>query len=80
MFETLEEKTRREIDADLAAGGRLAQDRDGLNLTAGRGIVAREFPMKSGFANVDYLHCLDRGAGGAVEAKAEGSRIGGEED
>jgi type I restriction enzyme R subunit len=31
------------------------QDRDDLDLTAGRGIVVRAFPMMSGFGFADYL-------------------------
>jgi hypothetical protein len=44
------------------------QDRDALDLTAGRGIAVRGFPMKSGFGFADYLLYLDRKAVGAVEA------------
>lgn len=52
------------------------QDRDSLDLTAGRGIAAREFPMKPAFGFADYLLYLDRNAIGAVEAKAEGTLTG----
>src|SRR3989475_13122266 len=76
MPETPEQKARREIDVQLTAGGWLVQDRDDLDLTAGRGIVVREFPMKSGFGFADYLLYLDRKAIGAVEAKAEGTLTG----
>lgn len=41
MPETPEQKARREIDADLIAAGWLVQDRDELDLTAGRGIAVR---------------------------------------
>ena len=47
MPETPEQKARREIDADLVAAGWLVQDRDELDLTAGRGIAVREFHMKA---------------------------------
>jgi type I restriction enzyme R subunit len=76
MSETPEQKARREIDADLAAVGWLVQNRDKLDLTAGRGIAVREFPMKAGFGFADYLLYLDRKAIGAVEAKAEGTLTG----
>ena len=72
MPETPEQKARREIDANLTAAGWLVQERDDLDLTAGRGIAVREFPMKSGFGFADYLLYLDRKAIGAVEAKAGG--------
>ena len=70
MPETPEQRARREIDADLEAAGWVVQDKDELDLTAGRGIAVREFPMKSGFGFADYLLYLDRKAAGAVEAKA----------
>ena len=76
MPETPEQKARREIDADLAAAGWIVQDRDDLDLTAGRGIAVREFPMKPGFGFADYLLYLDRKAIGAVEAKPEGTLTG----
>lgn len=76
MSETPEQKARREIDADLTAAGWLVQSRDELDITAGRGVAVREFPMKSGFGFADYLLYLDRKAIGAVEAKAEGTLTG----
>src|SRR6185437_3782943 len=60
----------------LVASGWLVQDRDELNLTAGRGIAVCEFPLKSGFGFADYLLYLNRKAVGAVEAKAEGTLTG----
>ena len=76
MPETPEQRARRAIDADLAAAGWLVQDRADLDLTAGRGIAVREFPMKSGFGFADYLLYLDRKGIGAIEAKAEGTLSG----
>jgi type I restriction enzyme R subunit len=76
MPETPEQKARREIDADLTAAGWIVQDRDNLDLTAGRGIAVREFPMEPGFGFADYLLYLDRRAAGAVEAKPEGTLTG----
>ena len=52
------------------------QSRDELDLTAGRGIAVREFPMKSGFGFADYLLYVDRKVTGAVEAKADGTLTG----
>ena len=52
------------------------QNRNDLDLTTGRGIAVREFPMKSGFGFADYLLYLDRKAIGAVEAKAGGTLTG----
>jgi type I restriction enzyme R subunit len=76
MPETPEQKARREIDRLLGLAGWLVQSREELDLTAGRGIAVREFPMKSGFGFADYLLYLHRKAVGAVEAKAEGTLTG----
>jgi type I restriction enzyme R subunit len=76
VTETPEQKARRDIDAKLIASGWLVQDRDDLDLTAGRGIAVREFLMKPGFGFADYLLYLDRKAVGAVEAKAGGTLTG----
>ncbi len=76
MSETPEQKARREIDAKLVASGWVVHNREDLDLTAGRGIAVREFPMKSGFGFADYLLYLDRKALGAVEAKAGGALTG----
>ena len=76
MPETPEQKARREIDAKLTASGWLVNNRDELDITAGRGVAVREFTMKSGFGFADYLFYLDRKAVGAVEAKAEGTLTG----
>jgi hypothetical protein len=72
VSETPEQAARREIDADLGAAGWYVQDRDDLDLTVGRGIAVREFPMKYGFGHADYLLYLDGKAAGAIEAKARG--------
>jgi type I restriction enzyme R subunit len=74
--ETPEQKARLEIDDDLVTTGWLVQDRDELDLTAGRGVAVREFSMKQGFGFADYLLYVDRKAIGAVEAKAEGTLTG----
>ena len=51
-----EQKARVEIDAKLVASGWLVQNREDMDLTAGRGIAVREFPMKSGFGFADYAN------------------------
>src|SRR5205823_5508742 len=76
MPETPEQKARREIDLRLAEAGWIVQNRDEMDLTAGRGIAVREFQMKSGFGFADYLLYLDRKALGAVEAKPDGTLTG----
>ncbi|MBX7258974.1 MAG: DEAD/DEAH box helicase family protein [Candidatus Hydrogenedentes bacterium] len=76
MADSPEENARRDIDADLTAAGWQVQSREELDLTAGRGVAVREFPMKAGFGFADYLLYLDRKAAGAIEAKAEGTLAG----
>ena len=76
MTDTPEQHARHTIDVNLEAAGWLVQDIDDLDLSAGRGIVAREFPMKSGFGSADYVIYLDFQAVGAIEAKAEGTLTG----
>ena len=76
MPETPEQQARREIDAQLTAAGWVVQSREELDLTAGRGIAVREFPMKQGFGFVDYLLYLDRKALSATEAKPDGTLTG----
>ncbi|MGI9167219.1 MAG: DEAD/DEAH box helicase family protein [Pyrinomonadaceae bacterium] len=76
MTQKPEEKARELIDANLEKAGWLVQSREELDLTVGRGIAVREFPMKSGFGFADYLLYLDRKALGAIEAKPEGTLTG----
>jgi type I site-specific restriction endonuclease len=76
MPDTPEQKARVAIDAKLDASGWLVQDREDMDLTAGRGIAVREFPMKPGFGFADYLLYLDRKALGAIEAMADGILTG----
>lgn len=47
------------------------QDHNDLNLEVSLGVVVRESPLESGFA--DYLLFVDRVARGAIEAKAKGT-------
>ena len=49
MSKTPEQRARREIDANLNAAGWTVQDRQDLDLTAGRDIAVREFAMNPGF-------------------------------
>jgi type I restriction enzyme R subunit len=74
---TPEARARTEIDALLVAAGWLVQDRNQLNLAAGRGVAVREFALTTGYA--DYLLFVDRKAIGAIEAKAVGIPLSGVE-
>jgi type I restriction enzyme R subunit len=59
----------------LEATGWAVQDHKDLNLGASLGVVVRDFPLKSGFA--DYMLFIDSKAVGVVEAKPEGTTLGG---
>ncbi len=75
---TPEEAARQKIDELLTKAGWQIQDFNDLNLGAALGVVVREFPLESGFA--DYLLFIDREAVGAIEAKPEGSTLSGVEE
>lgn len=72
-----EARARKIIDQLLTNAGWIVQSRDEVNLAAGRGIAIREFPMKPGFGQADYLLYADGRALGVVEAKKEGSTLTG---
>ncbi len=79
MLAAPEAAARETIDAALIAAGWVLQDVPTMNLYAGRGIVVREFPLKSGHGFADYLLFVDAQAVGAVEAKKEGETLTGVE-
>jgi type I restriction enzyme, R subunit len=74
-----EARARESIDCQLNAAGWLVQSRDEMNITAGRGVAVREFPLKSGYGFADYLLYVDGVPAGVVEAKKEGSTLTGYE-
>ena len=55
MGEKPEEKSRRGIDKLLTDAGWKVQDVSEANVTAGRGVAIREFPLKAGHGSADYL-------------------------
>ena len=72
---TPEQLARRSIDRMLELAGWSVQDMKSLDFKASRGVAVREFPLKAGFA--DYMLFVDRQAVGVVEAKKEGTTLGG---
>jgi type I restriction enzyme R subunit len=76
---TPEDQARLNIDRLLTDSGWVVQDRKAINLYAGRGVAVREFPMRSGHGEADYLLFVDAMAVGVVEAKAEGHTLTGVE-
>src|SRR5712664_3222917 len=79
MPDTPEARARQNIDRLLTDAGWIVQSRDETNITAGRGVAIREFPMKSGYGFADYLLYVDTVPAGVVEAKKEGETLTGYE-
>lgn len=74
-----EQVAREEVDRLLAEAGWIVQNRDEINLSAGRGIAIREFRLTEGFGYADYLLFVDAQAVGVLEAKPVGHTLGGVE-
>ena len=76
---TPEQKARAQIDPALVAAGWIVQDRDAMNLSAGRGVAVREFKLTTGHGFADYLLFVEGKAVGVIEAKPEGHTLSGVE-
>lgn len=74
-----EAQARENIDRMLTASGWSVQSRDEANVSAGRGVAIREFPLKSGYGEADYLLYVDGVPAGVVEAKKVGETLSGYE-
>ncbi len=74
-----EQRAREEIDRILSQAGWVIQNRSETNLQAARGVAIREFPLKSGHGEADYLLFVDGKASGAIEAKPAGTTLTGVE-
>lgn len=70
-----EAKTREEIDAKLEAAGWVIQDKKKINLFEKLGVAVREMDTDTGPA--DYMMFVDGKACGVIEAKREGTELGG---
>ncbi len=67
-----EQQAREQIDAALEAAGWVVQHAEEMNISAGRGIAVREFPLAPGHGRADYILYVDEQVVGAIEAKKEG--------
>src|SRR5438477_2924483 len=76
---TPEDRARQRIDRLLTDAGWIVQDKRATNLSAGRGVAVREFPLKAGHGEADYLLFVDASPVGVVEAKKEGDTLTGVE-
>ena len=74
-----EAKARETIDELLVAAGWHVVDRDQVNIHAARGVAVREFSLKLGHGEADYLLYVDGQAAGVIEAKKEGETLSGVE-
>lgn len=72
---TPEEKARQKIDGFLELAGWKVQDLRDYNPNESLGVAVREFPLRAGEA--DYALFVDRFAVGVIEAKPEGTTLGG---
>ena len=70
-----EEQARAQIDELLTAAGWVVTDPSRASLGAARGVVIRNFPLKSGHGFADYLFYVDGRAGGVIEAKRTGHTL-----
>ncbi len=76
---TPEQRARLDIDLALNDAGWKVQNRDSVNLYAGRGVAVREFSLQKGYGVADYLLYVDAKAVGVVEAKKQGDTLTGVE-
>ena len=67
-----EDRARSNIDRLLTDSGWIIQNRNGINIEAGRGIAIREFLLAPGHGFADYLLYVYGYAAGVVEAKKAG--------
>jgi len=70
-----EERARRNIDSMLSSAGWSVQNLDEFDFSASKGVAIRDFSV--GRDAADYLLFLDGKAVGVVEAKPEGTTLGG---
>ena len=64
MPETPEDKARKTIDHLLDEARWLVQDRDQANVSAGRGVAIRSFPLRPGHGFADYVPFAQHGGVG----------------
>src|SRR4051812_47791181 len=76
---TDEAYARQQIDKALEEAGWQVQDRDQANLFACQGVAVREFSLKPGYGEADYLLFAGAKAVGIVEAKKQGQTLTGVE-
>ncbi|MFZ3123428.1 MAG: type I restriction-modification enzyme R subunit C-terminal domain-containing protein [Thermodesulfovibrionales bacterium] len=76
---TPEDKAREIIDSLLEKAGWHVCDLSDANIHAHRGVVIRNFPLKSSHGFADYIFYVDGKAAGVIEAKKAGTTLTGVE-
>ncbi len=79
MVNKPEDKAREVIDDMLKKSGWHVSDYKDANIYSCRGVVIRNFPLKTGHGFADYLFYIDGKAAGVIEAKKAGSTLSGVE-
>lgn len=79
MARSPEDEAREVIDGMLEKAGWHIYDLKEANIYAHKGVVIRNFPLKSGHGFADYLFYVDGKAAGVIEAKKEGTTLTGVE-
>lgn len=74
-----EHEARETIDRLLTQAGWAVCDPENAHISAHRGVVIREFPLKQGHGFADYLLYVDGKAAGVIEAKRAGVTLSGVE-
>src|SRR3972149_2282556 len=74
-----EKEARERIDKSLSQASWQVQDASAANLCVSRGVAIREFSLKPGHGEADYLLYVDGRAAGVVEAKPAGFTLTGVE-
>jgi type I restriction enzyme R subunit len=76
---TPEDQARENIDRLLTSPGWKVRNVSEVNISAGRGLAIRNFPLKTGHGFADYLLYVNGSAAGVIEAKKEGVTLTGVE-
>ncbi len=74
---TPEDEAREEIDHLLTQAGWIVCNPGDANIVAHHGVAIREFPLKSGHGEADYLFYVGGKAAGVIEAKPKGTTLSG---
>jgi hypothetical protein len=69
-MKTPEEEAREQIDRMLDEAGWAVQDLAQANVRASEGVAIREFPLRTGYGQADYLLYVESKAVGAIELES----------